>query len=90
MLKIKDEIDLKELEKFGFEYSETYNAYEKIIDMKLYAITTRVFLNNPNFVKRQIDCESSIWYDTLFDDDRIEWVNKDIVEAGLVEKINAN
>ena len=31
MLKIKDNVDLKELEKFGFEYHKYYNCYQKRI-----------------------------------------------------------
>ena len=30
MLKIRDDVDLKELEKFGFEYEKTYKNYRKI------------------------------------------------------------
>ena len=31
MLKIKDNVDLKELEKFGFEYNKFYMGYTKTI-----------------------------------------------------------
>lgn len=32
MLKIKDNIDLKELEKFGYKFNEYYKTYQKHID----------------------------------------------------------
>lgn len=87
MLKIKDNVDLKELEKFGFKYNERYDAYERIVDFGINKITTRIFLKNPNFKKYQLTAESSIWYDLLFTDERIASLNKNLIQAGLVEKV---
>lgn len=87
MLKIKDTVDLKELEKFGFVYDEIYDAYTKEIDLGIYYVKIRVFLSNPNFKHNEITCQSSIWYDTLFDDNRIAYLITDLIKADLVEKV---
>lgn len=88
MLKIKDNVDLKELERFGFYYSNYYNAYERQQNFGINTITTRVFLNNPNYKKGELTAESSVWYDLLFTDNRMEGLNTDLIQAGLVEKVN--
>lgn len=88
MLKIKDNINLKELEKFGFSFNELYECYERTIDFVINAVTTRVFPHNINYKKNQLVCESSMWMDILFPDERIERLNNDLIQAGLVEKID--
>lgn len=87
MLKIKENIDLKELEKFGFLYSDYYNAYVRTMNLQLYSVTIRVFVDNPNYQKGELTAESSVWYDLLFPDDRMERLNTDLIQAGLVEKV---
>lgn len=88
MLRIKKEIDLKELEKFGFVYNELYKCYERITDLKLYTFTTRVFTDNPHFKHKQLRGESSVSYDIVFDSDkRLEIFNEDIMSVGYVEKV---
>ena len=86
MLKIKDEVSLKELKRFGFAYDEIYDAYSKEINLGIYYVTIRVFLSNPNFKHNEITCQSSIWYDTLFDDNRLAYLITDLIKADLVEK----
>ena len=86
MLKIKDNVDLKELEKFGFKYNEKYEAYIRLSDLGICNIKTYVFLHNQNYKKYELVCESSIWYDLIFSDDRIGLLNQDLIQAGLVEK----
>lgn len=78
MLKIKDNIDLKELEKYG--YNNKYNKtghYEKVIG---YARTL------------WIEQDGSIWLESsmsYIDDDKIiEPLVKDLKEADLVEKVD--
>jgi len=79
MLKIKDEVDLKELEKFGFVTSLKYNPMSYV---------KKVYLNNDNDDKnfyriskksrkielKRLDGELD---DTLYD----------LIQAGLVEKV---
>lgn len=86
-LRIKDNIDLKELEKFGFRYNKLYECYERITDFSLNIITTRIFTHNINYEQNQLVCESSVWFDLLFPDERIERLNNDLISAGLVEKV---
>lgn len=86
MLKIKDDVDLKELKKFGFAYDKIYDAYSRQINFGIYYVTIRVFLSNPNYKHNEITCQSSIWYDTLFDDNRLEYLIADLIKADLVEK----
>ena len=78
MLKIKDNVDLKELEKFGFEYlsSEYYDYYYKKVylgndndDRVIYKITDLDRIINIIRIDSEID-------DTLYD----------LIKADLVEK----
>lgn len=87
MLKIKESVDLKELEKFGFGYNEKYEAYIRLSDLGIQNIKTYIFLHNPNYKKYELVCESSLWYDRIFSDDRIGLLNQDLIQAGLVEKV---
>ncbi len=89
MLKIKDNVDLKELEKYG--YKENQNKYEKLvssdnnskvwtwyetieIDKKDRIITTRLYN----------DCADQDWYGYIENVDRYL---QDLEKADLVEKV---
>lgn len=87
MLKIKNEVDLKELEKFGFYYSNNNKAYKRDYYTGLHTIYIYVFVDNHNYKHRQIDANSSSVIDCMFRDDRLLGLCKDLVEAGLVEKV---
>ena len=76
MLKIKDNIDLKELEKYHFtnKYSKK-GSYEKTID---YAYTIWV-----DATTREIYIEQSM---SIIDDDKsVSMVIQDLIQEGLVE-----
>lgn len=103
MLKIKDNIDLKELEKFGFEYRKDY--YVKYIkDLKVITIRVEpkiyeeenkyfyISLNNEGYLT-DLDIDTIIYqfeqYKNDLEDD-IKEINKlfnDLIQAGLVEKV---
>ncbi len=73
MLKIKDDVDLKELEKFGFIYDKQTNEYNKSYFIEKYFL---------NILDRIIhfNAESlciTIEFDTIYD----------LIQAGLVEKV---
>lgn len=87
MYRVKENKDLKELENFGFEYNSLYECYERTIDFGINRVTTRVFPNNVNYRKNQLVCESSVWMDILFPDERIARLNDDLIQADLVEKV---
>lgn len=93
MLKIKDEVDLKELEKFGFKpkYNEDNGSivaweryrykkrYEDIRITKHEKVRTfRIFRTPTKKIEWRINP-----YDTYFDIDLIY----DLIKAGLVEKV---
>ena len=72
MLKIKDDVDLKELEKYGFKYDETDNSYSREhiiinIDDNIYNIknTRKIYI---------------VGSDSLY-------IIYDLIKADLVEKV---
>ena len=78
MLKIKDNVDLKELEKFGFEYSKCQNAYiggysNRELWLSVDCITNEIKMNEP--FRDNDDTENNI--ELLYD----------LIKADLVEKI---
>ena len=84
MLKIKSDIDLKELEKYGFELSEDKKVYEHKIDGNWWDI-------------RQVDIEDrwlghyteEIGYWAFTDDDELLAITfDDLIKDGLVEKVD--
>lgn len=78
MLKIKDDLELKELEKFGFNYNKIENEYEYEEDNEKIGIPKNKYIYleylGKGFVGNIIE-EKSI--DILYD----------LIQAGLVEKI---
>ncbi len=90
MLKIKDNIDLKELEKFGF----WKDNYFTILNRGIYNNEREyiLILKNKRIVKGKLVC----MLDTkgnivngyiLEEDDKIERFIPDLIEVGLVEKL---
>ena len=87
MLKLKDNIDLKELETFGYYYSNEHKAYKKDYFTGLHTIYLYVFVDNHNYKHRQISANSSSVIDCVFREDRLLALCEDLVKAGLVEKV---
>lgn len=89
MRKIKDNINLKELEKFGFRYDKVLNKYTKVFDYGFFWRDIDVYIDNPNFKSRQIKAYSSIMADII----KEEWIEnniQDLIKADLVEKVDSN
>ena len=104
MLKIKDGVDLKELEKYGFKYRKDY--YIKFIkDLKVMTVRVEpeiyeeenkyfyIGINNEGCFT-DLDLDTIIYkfeqYENDLKDD-INQINKlfiDLIQAGLVEKVN--
>jgi len=88
MLKIKDEVDLKELEKFGFEYYGNYNRgdcwrRENIIFKK----NGKDFINGIT-ISENFNKEISYLYPyAVFEYPPIENYIIDLIKADLVEKV---
>ena len=93
MLKIKDNIDLKELEKFGFEYDDEFDVgmyikskhYKKELNDPIYGkyeelFSDRicVFENDRKIITDNYSLQNKMDYDTLFD----------LIQAGLIEKVS--
>ena len=81
MLKIKDDVDLKELEKFGFKHIDVcddiwYTYYKKKIDNNT---DIHIDYSDRKIETRSViyDYESYEWLDTLYD----------LIKADLVEKV---
>ncbi len=73
MLKIRDDVDLKELEKFGFNFE--YGFYEKELGYLTYFANIR---GGRVIEIATYDGEECVLDNTLYD----------LIQAGLVEKIN--
>ena len=78
MLKIKDNVDLKELEKFGFKVSDN------VTDLNKVSCLTYEFLTISQTTR---DIEISSGYDEVNGDYEIEKLF-DLIQAGLVEKFD--
>ncbi len=92
MLKIKDSVDLKELEKFGFNFVTHLgsNWYEKIVKVKkhsYYDIT--VFLQDRKIMTRKLSNIKfrGLWHTIEKDVHKHKRLIKDLIKAGLVEKV---
>jgi hypothetical protein len=79
MLKIKDNVDLKELEKYGFE--ECYWSYYKRINYEYYEVKIDIeFKKRYIFIQNDYyDCDYACY---------IPDVIYDLIKDGLVEKVN--
>ena len=92
MLKIKDNIDLKELEKFGFEYNNMLNGYTRLVD-KEDAIKKQCFvyvatgINSINFgtIPKIIYLCTPLSIGWLTEG--TEWIVYDLIKADLVEEV---
>ena len=79
MLKIKDNVDLKELEKFGFVYNKFYNAYQK-----------QIYESDCNLI---VDADRVIYHENYSTADMNGIARElavaifDLIQAGFVEKI---
>lgn len=83
MLKIKDNVDLKELEKFGFQLNEDKTNYEQKIDGNWWDI--RVVDVEDRELEHYTE-EIGYWAFTD-DDELLEITFDDLIQAGLVEKV---
>ena len=83
MLKIKDNVDLKELEKFGFKKDKNDNDNIYYLDFKPYEAHTDYSYIEINGEDRlfNIDCVEVDDYEKVLN------VLFDLIQAGLVEKV---
>lgn len=79
MLKIKDNVDLKELEKFGFKYfGEEHYKVSYFKDEGLLGCNCAINVYTKDRRLEIVDSyDQSVWEDIIFD----------LIQAGLVEKV---
>ena len=98
MLKIKDVIDLKELEKFGFKkvekrvfFSDWYRAYERIEETNIYKCKISIHIEDSVEECRTINIGGTAnvggFGSPMFSADNIMEILFDLIQAGLVEKV---
>lgn len=96
MRKIKDNIDLKELEKFEFVYNQEINGYTRLVD-KNDAIKKQCFvyiasgINSINIgvIPKVIYLCTPIGMSEL-EGEGFEYIINDLIKADLVEKVDSN
>ncbi len=81
MLKIKDNVDLKELEKYGFRKEPTKSYYYKEIAEQIY-IEVQIFSNDLYIKPREINIDAE--HGSLFNSLDLLY---DLIKADLVEKV---
>ena len=90
MLKIKDSVDLKELEKFGFKHNKN-NYYRKDISNRYAYFNDKEIISIGISPQRElIKLKSFSCYGLTFLAKKIRLMKKDIkdlIQAGLVEKV---
>ena len=76
MLKIKDNVDLKELEKYGFKQNFDYEGYAS----NIYWV-----LKKDKIIRLSMNGNTQ---NMLFEDNRLEDILYDLIKADLVEKVD--
>lgn len=94
MLKIKDNVDLKELENFGFKYYAEICAYVRLIDEKdtikkqcFVSVVSKINSTNIGLIPKVIYLHTPFSIST-FEDKSFEYIIDDLIQADLVEKVN--
>jgi hypothetical protein len=84
MPKIREDVELKELEKYGFEFDSSSGFYERKIDNKWYNI---ICVDKDREIFEMTE-EIGYWTATFSDE---EWFDTkyidDLIKADLVEKV---
>lgn len=85
MYKIREDVDLKELEKYGFEFDTTSGFYERKIDNKWYNI---ICVDKDREIFEMT--EKIGYWDTTFSDEELFAAKNinDLIKANLVVKEN--
>lgn len=90
MLKIKDNVDLKELEKFGFEYEPMFNSKKEEV-LGYYKISFDYDFTSYDYIIDVKDRDIMLTKDNeSFDDDNVREFDilYDLIKADLVEKVD--
>ncbi len=96
MFKIKDSVDLKELEKFGFWKDSNFKTYHRaILDDYIEQFNRSEYLlilNNRVIVKAKLTCildfNENLIHGYKVQTNRVKRYIDDLIQAGLVEKVS--
>lgn len=84
MLKIREDVDLKELEKYGFEFDISSGFYERKIDNKWWNI---ICVDKDREIFEMTE-EIGYWTTTFSDEELFDTKNiDDLIKADLVVKV---
>lgn len=84
MLKIREDVDLKVLEKYGFEFDTSSGFYERKIDNKWYNI---ICVDKDREIFEMTE-EIGYWATTFSDEEWFDTKNiDDLIKANLVVKV---
>lgn len=93
MLKIRDEVDLKELEKYGFVYNQEINGYTRLVDKNdvikkqcFVYIASGINSINIGVIPKVIYLCTPIGMSEL-EGECFEYIINDLIKDGLVEKV---
>ena len=95
MLKIKNSVDLKELEKFGFWKDSNFKTYHRAIlndyTEQFNKSEYLLILNNRVIVKAKLTCildfNENLIHGYKVQTNRVKRYIDDLIQAGLVEKV---
>lgn len=93
MLKIKDNVDLKKLENFGFKYYAEIGAYTRLVDEKdtikkqcFVSVVSKINSMNIGLIPKVIYLHTPFSTST-FEDTGFEYIIDDLIQAYLVENV---
>lgn len=87
MLKIREDVDLNVLEKYGFEFDTSSGFYERKIDNKWYNI---ICVDKDREIFEMTE-EIGYWYTTFSDEEWFDIKNiDDLIKADLVVKVEVS
>lgn len=85
MYKIREDVDLKELEKYGFECDTSSRLYERKIDNKWWDI---LYVNTKDRTIFEMTEEIGYWVATSSDEELFDTtIIDDLIKADLVVKV---
>ena len=89
MLKIKDDIDLKDLEKYGFEYNERTKEYTKLLHYESDLDVDEIIIREDRIIKNFTCLETydDAYYGESELNDNLSFKIDDLIKDGLVEKV---
>ena len=93
MLKIKNNVDLKELEKYGFEYNVEICSYNRLVDEKdsikkqcFVSVVSKINSVNIGLIPKVIYLCTPFSI-SILEGESFEYIIADLIKSDLVEKV---